>query len=471
VRLRSLIKRLRSPRLAIWLIVGLIAYAVVGTLVPQVSLSGGQAVGVWQMAHPWLAPLTRMLGLHVAFSSPIFFVLVAVLGASTAACAWARTERSLRVFRGEGTVAEADLRRLREHPVLTVPATGWDAAAALEAASLSLHRLRLRVRTGPRLSQAWSGRPGLLGSPVFHWALAALLVVIALGRLSRAEGFMGLALGHAKTDVAASYQKVSQGPLYPGHSGLTLLATDIGPYKDAEGVDRGVSPIVELSRGKSLLVRQRVYPNNPLRYGSLLIHASDYGLAAEISVETSRGVRILGSEQLVDFADSAVSGTTAARFDLNGPDGRVLEAVALTVPLDRGASGPLHYRPKEPRVVLSIKDGSVETTAVVAKGRAVALPSGLMIRLDDLVYYARVSIAEDWSIYPIYVLFVIAAAAMSLSVVAPYRRVLILAHDAGGRLELHALVKHSRGDPLFAERVEAALREAVAPLQEEKESA
>jgi cytochrome c biogenesis protein ResB len=469
-RIDSLLRSLRSRRLAVGLIGVVIAYSFIGTLVPQVDRAGGLAVGEWQVANPWLAQVTRVLGLHIAFTSPLFLMAVAALALSTAACAWERTKASLRVLRARGRIGEGEARRLRDRPRLTVPLPAGSANDPLDAASRALRALRLGVRRGPSIVEASSRRVGLLGSPLFHWTLVALFVVVGLGRLSRAEGLIGLPVGYPKADVAQSYQKVSAGPLYPGHSGLTLLATDVRPFTDAEGVQRGVSPSIQLRDGERVLLEQRVYPNGPLRYGTLLIHSSDYGLAAVVSVETSAGVEMLREAQLVDFDDAKPSGTTSARFDLTDSTGRLIEDVSLTVPLDRLDGLPVHQRPKQPRVVMTVDASGAETVTTLAVGQARILSTGDRLRLVDLVYYARVSVADDWSVYPIYALFVLAAIALSLAILVPYRRVLVMTVPSAEGAELHALVRSRRGDPVFEERVEAALREAAASASEKEES-
>lgn len=471
--LTRLAARLRSRRLAVWLIIFVIAYAFVGTVIPQVTLAGGKSVGEWQMAHPYLAYVTRALGLHVAYSSPLFLAVLGLLAVSTALCAWERTKVSWRRIRNAGRVDPAALQSLRVRPSISIPAPGVSADEALRSAAEALSGLRLRTRRGPRLLEASSGRLGLLGSPLFHWLLAALFLVIALGRLSRAEGSIGLPVGSPRTDATESYQTVHSGPLYAGHSGLTLLATDVRPFRDAEGVDRGVSPLIELRRGDTLIARHRVYPNNPLRYGSLLVHSSGYGLAAVISVETSAGSEMLSSQQLVDFDDKTGSGTTDSRFDLTADGNSPLATVRLTVPLDREGGVPQHILPKDARVSLRVQPvGRPAVTAVLRPGGTFALGPSYRIRLKGLVYYARVSVADDWSVYPLYLLFLLAGASVSVAVVVPYRRVIVLAVEVDSNLALHASARHSRGDPLFAERVEAALRQAAGGASaEEEESA
>jgi len=132
----------------------------------------------------------------------------------------------------------------------------------------------------------------------------------------------------------------------------------------------------------------------------------------------------------------------------------------------------LRRMPKAKKATIVVTGpASYREQATLAKGDALVLPGGQLLRLVDIVYYARLSVVDDWSIYPIYALFVIAGAALSLAVFTPYRVVRLLLVETPDGLVLHAQARHARRDPLFAEHVEGALRAALGvPASEEGES-
>jgi hypothetical protein len=70
-------------------------------------------------------------------------------------------------------------------------------------------------------------------------------------------------------------------------------------------------------------------------------------------------------------------------------------------------------------------------------------------------------------VYPIYAIFVIAAIGLSLAIFTPCRSVRFLLVEQGDRIIVHAEARHARKDPLFAERVEAALREELGTTEGE----
>jgi hypothetical protein len=74
-------------------------------------------------------------------------------------------------------------------------------------------------------------------------------------------------------------------------------------------------------------------------------------------------------------------------------------------------------------------------------------------------------VVDDWSVYLIYGLFVIAGVGLSLAVFTPYRVVRLLLVEGPDGLFLHADARHARRDPLFTEKVEQTLREAIESLR------
>ena len=329
------------------------------------------------------------------------------------------------------------------------------------------------MRRGPKLLEASAGRWGLLGSPAFHVILALLFAVIALGRLTRGEGIIGIPLGTTVADQAASYGTVAQGPLYLGHSGLDLGASDlVFDYRDSQGVARGTSALVSIYRAGRLVAQGHVYPNAPLRYGSLLLHPSGYGIAASFALVAKDGSVAETATTLVDFDASRPAGTTPGVLDLTGADGAVRYQVAVDVPADESGGQVVERLPARPEVEASLVGTGTPRQVLLRPGGEMLLPEGDRIRFIDLRYYARLTVSDDWSIYPMYLLFLLAGIAVSVSVLVPYRTVRVLLVEGPDGAGLHAVITHRRGDPLFTERIETALSKAAGsePAKNEESS-
>jgi cytochrome c biogenesis protein ResB len=452
---------LRSRRLAIGLLLFVTGYSFVGTIVPQMAREP-EKVAAWATKYAAIEPVVGMLGLHSAFSAPVFLAAMGLLFLSTSACAWERTRTSARMLARRRGLSESDVRRLSDHPQLRVPAPGLDAQAAGDAVRSALVRLRLDVRAGKRASEAIGGRWGLAGSPLFHISLAALFLVIGLGQLTRAEGLIGIPVGYPVPDAVESYGRWEAGPLYAGvASGLAFGASDFQLETVIDGVDRGASAVIMLSDSSQVLRSQRVYPNNPLRFGSMMVHQNDYGLAVPIEIEDATGTVLAEAQPLVDFAEDQPSGTTTSELRMTTPAGGD-HVVEVTVPADRGPDGVYRDLPKDRRARVKVTTlGAATIDETLDPGQSVTLPDGNLLRLKDVVYYTRLSVVDDWSVYPIYGLFVLAGAGVTLAVFVPYRVVRVLLVEAEGGLAVHVVTRHARRDPLFAESVEEALREAL----------
>jgi len=456
----------RSRRLALWLLIFVMVYSFVATVVPQADREPEKA-RTWGAKYAVAEAVARPLGLHDAYRAPLFLGVMALLFVSTSACAWERTRVSWRLFQGSKGLSEPEIERLGSSPHMRVPVRrGLDRADAFAAARSGLARIGLRLRAGARVGEAVGGRWGLLGSPGFHIALALLFLVIGLGQLTRVEGLIGVPVGYPVADGDPGYGTRDVGPWRgQGASGLTIGASDFRLRFVADDVDRGASAVITLTRGGVELARQRVYPNNPLRFGTIMIHQNDFGLAAALRVEEASGTVLTETRILTDFDPSRPSGTTEGQFRVSGlaPEAASL-GVLVTIQADHDGAAVLRRLPKERRALVTVTGpASYRSEAALAPGDALVLPGGQLLRLVDIVYYARLSVVDDWSVYPIYALFVLAGVAVSVAVFTPYRVVRLLLVETPDGLVLHAQARHARRDPLFRERVEDALRAAVGP--------
>lgn len=417
---------LRSRKLAVWTIAIFSAYAAASTV--------------------FSADRTT------PYRSPLFLAIAALLTVSTGVCAWDRTRSALSSARMR-PASEAALARVRETPsiVIAVGARG----NVLESAGHALKALGMRVlRTGDSI-EARGGMMGALGSSLFHWSLALLFVVIALGQLTRAEGVMGVVAGSSKPDTAGSYGVLEAGPLAGPLTGRVIAVPSIEANFTANGVEQGVTPFVEIrsADGSTILASGRAYPNHPVRYRSMLVHLDDDGLAAVVEVTSAEGSS--RQEVLLDYNEDRTA-VEPAVFVIEGPASEALATVRLA-PAEPGPAGT-------PRVRVQAAPGesppgaAMAVDEVIDEGAEVGLPAGLGLRVVQLTKYARLSVVNDWSVYWIYSLFVFGVVGLTLAIFVPLRRTRVVLVGDDGHARLHVAVHHSRGDPYFAARVEAALR-------------
>lgn len=387
--MNSLVRALRSPRLAVALIAGVAAWTAVASA-----------------ARP--AVRQTLLG-------PAFYAIVALLVAATAACAWDRTRRALR-WRD---ALDAKPAKASDRPI-------EDAADVL--ASLGLHA---EPGSDVVLGVRQAGGLARLGSPVFHWALVALLAVIVAGQLTRHEGVVVLYPERPVTDEAAAYQGTqSGGALFDDRfSGARITLLEVTPRLDVAGVDRGQSPRVRVELPGEEPREQWIYPNHAYSAGSLKVHAVDSGPAVHLVV------RAPGQQP-----------------------------VALDVPLARDSSGAYVGGAEIERatgdISVGVTQGENRTVRVAASsGERATLREGgtlqvadVTVAIDGLSTWATVDVVNDWSVPWIYGCWVVALLGAAVALLYPFRAVLVEGTGSGVSIKVTA----ARIDPTFSRRVDQA---------------
>lgn len=456
--MNRLMRLARSPRVAIALILGIGLYAGAVTIVPQQSLLPVEHAQWLESDSPLVGPLVA-LGLDRAYTNPLFLMLAAALAFSTAVCSWDRTKASLRLWRGRGTVTQSLATRLAAGtPLATVPD---GAGSAQEVVGEAMSALGMRRRAGVSLTYAERGAIGLFGSPLFHWALVALIIVVALGQLTRWEGLIGVAQGASTEESAQSYGKLDQGPLPAPHTGWQLMVTDVDEDMEKGDVHYGVVPTVAVMSGREVLAEAPVYPNNPLREGPLLIHLSDHGLAVRVEVLDAEGRSQGSSSRLVDFDDTTESGTVPSGFDVSEAGSRIA-SISVEVPArDRNGMLP-RLLPPNPVAAVSadLSDGS-HVSQRLARGEEMQLAQGWKLKVSDISYYARLSVVRDWSVPWIYALLLVATVGLVLAILVPYRAVWLRLDESADGVAVRAVAVQHRRDAYFREAIVAALEQAA----------
>lgn len=423
-------KFLRSAVLATLLLLFLGVWSMFSSVVPQ---GGGSdaAITKWAAAHPIAEQAARILGLHSAYSAPLFVLGVLVLAVSTALCAWERTKAAAKKASALARARAVDITSLKaKHDLEITCDSSTSTDDALSTAAETMKHLGLNpVRDGGMLravSPSWA----VWGSPVFHWALLLLMLTLVSGNLLRAEGLMGVAVGETKPDQPSSYGVVHSGPFFYWHQITRSIRVDaFEPHYRSGGVDRGPTPTVSvLDRSGHVIKQQRVYPNATLKTGSLTIYPSDYGLAVNVSVVNTAGAAVYHQSLLNDFASSAPSGTITNDFlGVSDSQGKLTYRVIATIPLDSQGGTFVNDVPTKQVATLQLTkaDGTVVGSKDVRPGETLQLPNGALLRLDNLSYYARLQLVDDWSIPVLYLGLVVAIVGLGGAVLA--RQYIVLA--------------------------------------------
>lgn len=448
----------RNRRLAAFLICALAVYGFVGTLVPRGNASE-EAVRTWVSDHPVAASIAGPLGLHHAFTSPFFLILVGLLAASTTACSIERTQRAVRMWRSihsdRGTAAA--MAKLGERPqaVIRVKAS-TEPDETTSAVIETLQRLGFRARLRDGLVTATSGAPALMGSPLFHWSIVGFILAAAIGQATASSGQMALPLNEKVVENHDNYLELSDAPFFgERHTDVTLELIELRRDYISEGVEYGVVPKIRASRDGVVLKTSYVHPNRPLHVGPLMIHAADYGPAAILAIESSSGPEIARRTFFLDRSDDSSSGTKPQHFTVRGSQGADPVQVRVQV-VTRGESDAAGKA-----VVETTTPGASEYGAprVVVEGEFIDLPGGSRLRLASVSDWSRVSVVNDRSLPFVYGFLVLMTFWLAVAIMVPTRCVWAMVSPSG--VELHVSTWHSRREVGFAKRIIEALEESV----------
>jgi hypothetical protein len=440
---RTISRFLRSAGLVSVVLALIALWSIVATAIPQGAASSA-SVSRWATAHAGIEPLVAFLGLHAAFTSVPFLVCGALLALSTALCSWQRTKVAVVRTRTLRKAATADVAAIGgEHDCEIACGPGMDRSAVLQTASQALQHLGVRTRRRDDVLAAVSSPLAVWGSPVFHWALLALMAVVLTGSLVRADGMMAVAVGQARPDAPASYGLLSTGPLYDWSKVSRVIRLDkFEPDYKSGGIDRGPVPTVSvLDAAGKVIKTQRVYPNMMLHVGSLSINAPAYGLSATMSLEDTSGAEVGHSIQSIDFSQEATDGTVPVEpIGIYDAAGKLRLVVAATVVLDRRNGHAVEWLPKDPTARIRVygSDRSLLLDRTVKPGESFPLPGAESLRLVDIGWYSRLALVDDWTTPLLYAVMVVAMLALAVTVSLRQQVVLasVIEDEDGCRLAL-----------------------------------
>ena len=471
---RKTVRFLGSPGLATWLLVLVGAWSMVATFVPQDNAP--EKVAPWATAHPLIEPVVQALGLHHAFTSTVFRVLVLALALSTALCAWRRTKVAIARMRTLRTAAEADHQWLSAHRDLEINCDlTLSPSEVVSRAAETLEGLGIKAKRGDGNLAAVSPGWTVLGSPVFHWGLLAVIVVVLVASLQRSTGLMGVAVGETKPDAPASYNLLRAGPLHDwGDVHRSIRVDTFTPDYYTGKIDRGPTPTVSVLDASGRVVKtQRVYPNMPLRTGSLTIHPADHGLSAAIALLNAAGVETGRSVRLLDFSQEATGGTVPVEpVSVLDEAGKALLNIYVVVPLDRNGDRYINAVPQNPtaRVIVTDPAGTLVLDKVIRPGDEAALPTGDRLRLDAVGWYARLNVVDDKTTAFLYAAFAIAMVGLTLTLVTRQQIVVAQVLEGPGGLMLAASVRLWRNVPTTLGEIENELGKALGGVEKESMS-
>ncbi|WP_280261250.1 cytochrome c biogenesis protein ResB [Nocardia wallacei] len=509
--LRNTWRGLTSMRTALMLLFLLALAAIPGALLPQRSLNA-QKVDQYIADRATLGPWMDRLQLFDVFSSFWFTAIYALLFVSLVGCIVPRVFDHYKAWRTPPVKAPRNLTRLPHHYSTTTTASAQDVIAearkqlrgwrVIERDGADVgpgggssrnhggsreHRVEHRAKDGERTLSAEKGYVRELGNIVFHLALVALLVAIAVGKLFGYEGNVIVVAddgpGFCTTSTAA-FDSFRAGRVNDG-TGLTPLCVRVKDFR-ADYLSNGQAEMftadISYQSGGDLANDTwrdtTIQVNHPLRVSGDRVYLQGHGYAPTFTVtypdgrtrtETtqwrpddpttflSSGVMrfdppggMFGSEQERRKHQIAVEGLFAPTALLHGnlltSSHPALTDPAVAVDIYRGETGLDTGRAQSLFALDSemIKQGRLakEQRVNLRPGESATLSDGTKVTFDGAKEYANLQVSHDPAQGWVLASALTMMAGLLVSLLVKRRRIWLRAYpDARGNDERRTVVE------------------------------
>jgi hypothetical protein len=120
--------------------------------------------------------------------------------------------------------------------------------------------------------------------------------------------------------------------------------------------------------------------------------------------------------------------------------------------------------------VVSSPDGKPLVDRVVGADEDVALPIGGILRVEDIRYYARLQVVDDWSTIPLYACLTAATIGLTIAFLARQQIVLATVIDGPEGTTLVVRVRLWRNESTTRSAMESELARALGQVEKGSES-
>lgn len=487
-------RQLTSMRTALILLFLLALASIPGSFLPQRGIDEAK-VQKYFHDHTTLAPLFDKLSLFDAFSSAWFAAIYLLLFISLAGCVLPRAWLHVKKLRAKPPAAPRNLRRLPE-------SRHWDSdlgtGEALAAARAALAKRHFRIADGSGSVAAEKGYLRETGNLVFHIALLALLVSIALGSIFGYKGNVLVTEGNGFANTVTAYDKIAPGRVFSAGTlqPFQFTVDKFQAHYITSGPQRGqaTSFSAKLTYKATPDSPSRPYDlavNHPLGVDGAKLYLLGHGYAPTFKVTDGKG-RVAFDGSVPFLAEEKRNFTSEGV--VKAPDARPkqLGFLGFFMPTAmRGANGGLASvfpAPLNPAVTLLAFKGNLgldsgtpqsvyqlDTARMKKIGKGHTLRPGQTMKLPDgsgavtftgYKQYVTLAITYDPGRYPALFFAFLAIAGLMCSLLIRRRRVWVrVGAGEGGRsvVEVGGLTRADASGTFATEfdRVAAELREAT----------
>lgn len=321
---RNLWRSLTSMRTALVLLFLLALAAIPGALLPQRSLNEQKTLAYID-DHGWIGQFMDRIQLFEVFSSTWFTAIYVLLFVSLVGCLTPRMVEHFHSLRAKPVAAPRNLSRLPRHVEHEVDGDPEEIAARIAGNLRGWRRTTVSKTDGTVEVSAEKGYLREFGNLVFHFALLALLVSIALGKLYGYEGTRSLVAdgeqGLCNTSTAV-YDSFRAGSLVDG--------TELSPFCfRVDGFDATFLPDGQpsmytakvhytegaKSSASSTWNSTNIRVNHPLRISGDRVYVLGNGYAPTFTVTFPNGEQRTQTALFIPDEMQTMLSSGAARFD------------------------------------------------------------------------------------------------------------------------------------------------------------
>jgi cytochrome c biogenesis protein len=441
--LRIVWRRLTAMRTALILLFLLAVAAVPGSLLPQRPLNPGKTTSYIKEHGAW-GRFLDSIGMFDVFGSAWFAAIYLLLFVSLVGCLVPRIRVHARALLRRPLPAPRNLDRLPESGRFETSATPGEYAAAARGTLGRRWRLEQREEASGALTlSAEKGYTRETGNLVFHIALLASLVLIAIGRLYTYEGQIIVKQGDGFCNAVFNYDSwkpgrfAAEGKVHPAPFCIDKLTKFTADYT-ADGEPKEFRADITYRRNVDApQQRTSITVNHPLRLEGDRVYLINHGYAPSITVRMPDGS--VRHDTQVFIPSDATTFLSEGAFSELGKDGANedigISGLFAPTPVDdgNGKIGSASPQVNDPELSVFVYRGdltgsglphsvyTIDTSkmrkigaANLRVGQTKQLPGGVSVTFDGWVPWASLQVSHD----PAQGYLLISALAMVLGLLA-----------------------------------------------------
>ncbi|TFH47057.1 MAG: hypothetical protein E4G94_00980 [ANME-2 cluster archaeon] len=383
----------RSRKLAIVLIILIIAVTILGTIIPQEHIYTHRHMEEMKEQNQYLIYMD-MIGFTAIYTSWLFFGIMFLFLINTSFCTFNMSRNALKKLQSSGKFRGKDsIIKLDNNASVSCK----NIRSANEKVIHILRKKRYKVKQDGSKIFAVKNRFGVLGTPLFHLCILLVISSIAYGGMSRMEGKLQLAEGQSLSEQHQEYFYVAEGPLFKEqHKNLVFRLEKFDPYfEDDKGIYRGAASKIAFVKDGLVVKRDVVHSNHLIVYDGITIFQNEYGFSPLFLLKNESGGVISGSYV---YAEDDGSGRYLSVFPV--AETGLTAQVTLYPNTSRGILEGGYDIPKDPMVYLELFKGQeLVFDGVLGMNQMVVIgdigSETVTFGFYDLKYWSIISIVND----------------------------------------------------------------------------